>query len=350
MKPAGVKTLDWCRYNALFFMEHILGYALFQKYYGSTQKDLYAKMSIYLTPPAKTFEVENIDKNISREEFMRRCYAPVLPKVFRGAAKDWDATKEWNLNFFEENHGHKQITLNDNVGLAKQTYEKMDLKYYIGQIKTGSLKYLRFSDIVNEDESLKNSFDLAWLRKFNIPLSWGEDLKMFMGGSDTVTPLHVGFSGFLFVQIMGKKKWILYPPSNRIFLDPRTERTFYYYSNANPHDKNDTKFPLLKYAEQYEVTLEPGDVLWVPPFTWHYVENTTNSIGIRYGRTNLASAFKSTKMLTSLIFLATKPTIFEHYYFSRTQKKMHIFEKSQSELGKSFFEKINPFRKIKTQN
>ena len=153
-----------------------------------------------------------------------------------------------------------------------------------------------------------------------------------MGAKGTVTTLHVGFSDFLFVQVMGRKKWILYPSNNRVFLDSRTERTFHYYSKANPYKKDDPDFPLLKHAEQYEVYLEPGDVLWVPSFVWHHVENLSDSIGIRCGRSCMPSAAKSSRMLTALIFLATKPNVISYAIATRTQKRNLDFSKSYKEL------------------
>ena len=336
MKPREIKTIDWYHYNALFFLEHWLGYPRFKKHFGERQKKLYDKIDGYLTGTNRGIisEVESVSKDLTYEQFMEQCYKPGLPKIFRGAASDWNAVKNWNFDFFEKEHGHKEILLNDNVGLANQQFEKMDLKYYINQIRNGSLKYLRFSDVVNDDENLKNDFDLNWLRRFNLPLSWGEDLKMFMGGSGTVTPFHVGFSGFLFVQVMGQKKWTLYPPGDRIFLDPRTERTFYYYSKANPYERNSSDFPILKHSRHYEVVLNPGDVLWVPSFTWHYVENPTDSIGIRYGRSCIPAAAKSSRVLTALMFMATRPTMLEHFYTSRRKKRQLLFIKSQAELEK----------------
>ncbi len=346
MKPLGVNRSDWYYYNLLFLFEHILGYKKFENIFGSSQKKLYRKIDNYLTGTNRgtTEKVEEVDKNISRKEFLQQCYDPVLPKVFRGAATEWKAVKNWNLDFFEKHHGHKEILLNDNIGLTAQDFEKMNLKYYINQLRNGSLKYLKFSDIVNEDQNLKNDFDLDWLRKYKLPFSWGEDLKMFMGGKGTLTPLHIGFSSFLFVQVMGRKKWILYPASDRLFLDPRTERTFYFYSKANPHQKDDPNFPLLKHAKQYEIVLEPGDVLWVPSFTWHQVENPTDSIGIRYGRSSIPGSAKSSKMMTTLIFLATKPNVFTHFYTSLKNKQEYTFVKSQAEIEKSLLSKLNPFK------
>jgi histone arginine demethylase JMJD6 len=342
MRPSGIKRADWYHYNVLFILEHVLGYNRFEKYFGKGRNGLYHKIDTYLngTNRGTSQEVEQVDKSMSREEFIQQCYNPVLPKVFRGAANEWQAVKNWNLDFFEKNHGHKEILLNDNVGLTAQEFERMNLKYYINQIRSGSLKYLKFSDIVNEDENLKNDFDLAWLRKYKLPFSWGEDLKMFMGGKGTLTPLHIGFSSFLFVQVMGRKKWILYPANDRIFLDPRTERTFYFYSKANPYKKDDPAFLLLKHAKQYEVTLEPGDVLWVPSFTWHHVENPTDSIGIRYGRSSIPGSARSSKLMTALIFMATKPNIFMHFYTSRKQKQEYTFIKSQAEIEKSILDKL----------
>jgi hypothetical protein len=349
MKPANVKTIDWYRYNTLFFLEHILGYPRFLKYFGAQQKRLYEKVDNYLTgtETTKTLEVDIVDNNLTEEEFIKQCYNPVMPKVFKGAAKDWEAVKKWNLDYFEKEHGHYQILMIDNVGLADdQQFESTTFGEYIKELRQGSRKYLKFSNVVNEHENLKTHFDLKWLRKLNkLPFGWGEDLKMFMGIGGTITPLHVGFSPVLFVQVMGQKKWTFYPPTDRMFLDARTERTSYMFSNADPYNRNNPNYPLQKYAQQYQVTLDPGDVLWFPSFTWHHVENLSTTIGIRYGRSTLGCAWKSSKMMTTLIFLATKPSALEHFITSyREKKNILTFMKSQEQLNKSPMEKINPLK------
>jgi hypothetical protein len=222
-------------------------------------------------------------------------------------------------------------------------------RHYISQLRSGSLKYLKFSDLVHDNKELKDDFDLSWLRKLRgLPFSWGEDTRFFMGGKGTFTPLHVGFSNFFFIQVMGQKKWIFYPPNNRMFLDARTERTTYLFSQANPYELDNPKFPLLKYATRYEVLLSPGDVIWVPSFTWHYVENPTLSIALRFGRASMATALRGSKMFTLLMFLTTKPSMIEHFLTTLTKKRDSIYLKSQGELNrKDIFHKINPFKKEK---
>lgn len=299
--------------------------------FGTMRKSLYQRIERHLsdsTTPYQSFEVEELNHHMSREQFMDRCYQPALPKLFRGAAGQWNATKNWNVDFFMKNYGDDEIFINDNVGLSEDQFEKMNFASYIQQLKAGSRKYLRFSDVVNHHEELKDDVDRDWLNRYRLPLSWGDDLKMFMGAVDTKTNLHVGFSDFFFVQVSGVKTWTLFPPNNRIFLDPRTERTFHYYSKANPQQPNDPGFPLLKYAEKYVVTLRPGDVLWVPSFTWHYVENETETIGLRCGRSSLISAFRSSSILAALIFLATKPNIISHFITTRTKGRSLPFIKS----------------------
>lgn len=330
MKPKEIRKIDWAKYNIYFYLEHFLGLKRFNKFFGKNRKELYKKIDSYLPDSliGRKVEVEELASNISKEEFMYSCYNTSRPKVFRGAAKDWDAIKNWNLDFFSEKYGNEEIILTDNIGLANQEFEILTLKDYIKQLKAGTLKYLKFSDLVKNDKNLKNDFDLAWLRNFTIPYSWGEDPKMFMGAKSTLTPVHVGFSYFLFIQVMGQKKWIIYPPEHRIYLDARTDRTFYFYSDANPNNLSDDNFPLLKYAERYEIILEPGDVLWIPSFAWHQVENLSDTIGIRFGTTNVFSAWKSSKQLTNLLFFATKPNIFTHLYTSIFKKSTYIFNKS----------------------
>src|SRR5688572_28326231 len=103
MKPIDIRSADWYYYNALFILEHLFGYNRFEKYFGSNRKRLYAKIDKYLEGRNRgsTREVEQVDKKLSKQEFLQQCYEPVLPKVFRAAANDWKAVKEWNLDFFE---------------------------------------------------------------------------------------------------------------------------------------------------------------------------------------------------------------------------------------------------------
>jgi len=329
MKPANVRKNDWYYYNTLLFMEHILGYTRFQKYLGNTQRSLFEKVDKYLagTEPTSILPVDSVDKDISDEEFIKTCYEPCMPKVFRGAAKEWGATKKWSLDYFEKEYGDKQVLMIDNKGINdKQELEPMNMAQFIQEIKKGSPKYLQFSNVVNEDESLKSDFDLKWLRKLAaIPLSWGDDLKMFIGMEGTLTTLHNGFNPVLFIQVMGKKKWTFYKVQDRMFIDSRTIRAGYFFSDVNPHNIENPKFPLQKYAQRYEVILEPGDVLWFNSFIWHQVENLSPTIGIRYGRSSFACPWKSSKMLTMLILLSTKPSLIERYVYSS-----------------SFFKKIMP--------
>jgi hypothetical protein len=349
MKPANVKRVDWYHYNALFFMVHILGYPRFQKYFGTHQKNFYKKIDAYLagTESTTVYPLIELDNDISDEDFLKICYDG--PRIFRGAAKDWDAVKKWDLEFFEQNYGDQKIIIMNNVGLTDNEYETMSFKHYIEGLRSGSLKYLKFSDLVHENEELKGDFNMKWLRKLCLlPFSWGEVTRFFMGGKGTLTPLHVGFSNFLFTQVMGKKKWIFYPPNNRMFLDARTERTTYLFSKANPYELNDPEFPLMKYATRYEAILEPGDIIWVPSFTWHYVENPTHSIALRYGRSSMLSVLRGSKMFTMLIFLATKPTLFEHFFVTLTRKRDSIYLQSQEDLNKKdLLHRINPFKRKK---
>ena len=336
MKPTELKRLDWIKYNTYFVFEHFLGYKTFQKFFGKASKELYFKIeqSISRTEP-KAMEPpsvtgEEIYKNI--KNYKKLLKGPVL---FKGAAKNWESCKNWDLEYFEKNYGEKEIILNDLIGTVDpnnpQTFQKVSLKEYIGLLKDGSLKYLKFSSLVQDEEVLQKQLDQEWLHNFDKPGSFGKVYYMFIGGNGTITPMHNEFPSVVYAQISGRKKWIIYMPEDRVFLDPRTERRTYFYTNADPKKVADENYPLFKYAKRYEFILEPGDVLWFPPFAWHYVENLSESIGVAYKFANIGLSLKSSKVLTTLFFMATKPNLFVKFFASRLFKKDYVVSKSQAD-------------------
>ncbi|GAB0099789.1 HSPB1-associated protein 1 [Sergentomyia squamirostris] len=100
------------------------------------------------------------------------------------------------------------------------------------------------------------------------------DITMWLGSQGAHTPCHKDSYGRnIVVQIFGRKRWILFSPE----VDLKPTRCPYeessIYSNLNffsPEDWSDFKEVT---QDAHIFTLEPGDVLIVPPKWWHYVEN-----------------------------------------------------------------------------
>ncbi len=321
MKPSFLKCNHWLKYNLLFFTEHFLGADFFNKP-NSAKKKLMDEIYNDLIE-------KKIDTNLQTNEIVGTevIKNPNQHLLYKGLAKDWPAYKKWNLNYFKETYGDRAVEINTTKGIvdpnAPQQAETILLKEYLEELEKGSRKYLKLSGLAQKEKSIQEDLDLNWLRSFKKKFSFGETFFMFIGGKETITPMHNEFPTTIYIQIHGIKKWIIYSPEDRIFLDAITERRPYFFSTYIPNAEN-KEHKIGDFARKYEVLMEPGDELIVPPFYWHYVENKSDSIGIAYKFANLSSAFKSTKMLTFLLFLSTRPFLFYSFFAKRIKKEDSI--------------------------
>jgi hypothetical protein len=329
MKPEKVKLSHWWQYNLLFFMEHMIGAKSFKKWFGNIEHTLFMKIDHYAANSLKKPDFKIVSFEANNQNNIK--YPLKYPTVFRGAAAQWKCTKNWSIDFFAENYGDIEVTLFRNQGLYdKQTNQDFDailLKDYIAELKIGSKKYLKFSRLIQDNPELHNGFDTKWLESFQPRGSFSKIFYTFMGAKGTLTPIHNGFQPTVFVQIAGQKKWTFYCTGDRLFLGVRPTRMNYWYSDANPNENTNENFPLLKHAIKHEIILNPGDVLYFPSFVWHQVENLTDSIGAAYKFVHLPSAYKSSKMMTLLFFLATKPFLLSSFFSSRLKKVDPVFVK-----------------------
>lgn len=312
MKPNNVKSSHWFTYNTLFFLEHVLGEKKYQKLFGNFEKKLFEKIDSYATehPADEDFKIiEHSEGNYPEPH----CH-PYFPVIYRGIAKNWNCSKKWSFDFFTEKFGEQDVTLINNAGLVKdsdQAYDVIKFSEYIKRLRNGSKEYLKFSRIVDEQSSLREDFDYSWLRKFRTRFAQNDLFYFFMGGKNTITPIHDGFAITVFVQVKGSKRWVFYPCNQRLFIGARPRRYNYFYSEADPYVFDNPKFPLIKHAKKYEVLVHEGDVLYFPSLVWHQVENVTDTIGVAYKFASIPSGFTSSKMLATCFFLATKPWLIE---------------------------------------
>ena len=108
---------------------------------------------------------------------------------------------------------------------------------------------------------------------------------VFIGGPGTVTGLHTDWNPNFFCSVRGTKDWILFPPSEDEALQPSSKFDYGATCSRVNLSKLQTMPPDVKAAFQKArgglfVRIEPGDALYVPPYTWHAVVSTTPAISL----------------------------------------------------------------------
>lgn len=306
----------------LFFCEHLLGVELFLKLSGKKKNDNDSKIAQNRKGKG-SYKIEDQLSPAGTEIIL-----------FKGIASHWEAVRNWDLNYFKEKFGNHMITINNNPGLVADNVvtktEHLKLSEYIQQVQQGDLKYLKLSSLVHDEPQLKNQLDYNVLKNFQPFLSTGETYYTFIGGKGSITPMHNEIPCNVYVQIHGRKRWVLYPPDDFTLLGTHAERRPYFFTNANPDFQEDEKYPFLKYAGKIEIIIEPGDILYVPPFYWHYVENITDSISVAYKFANVPLSLRVSKFFTLMFFMATKPSIFTSFFVKRVKNKDYILDEKHS--------------------
>ena len=323
---------QWIWYNTLLVIEHFIGVENAKNLLRTSKRHLSESVlsNVGTSDRGKVFTNKDVDKQFDPSILNDRDGLMNQVLVFKGAAKDWDCVRKWSPQYFADHCGDTSVSLVGNAGLAdkenQNTYKRTTVKDYVNHVGKEKHNYLRFSRIIDEDPELRKDVNVDWLHRFADKFSRGGYLYLFMGIQGSRTTMHNAIIQTLFVQIKGKKRWIIYAPNERIFTSPHADRRPYFYSDANPNRLDDPNHPLLKHAICYDIVLEEGDVLWFPAFYWHYVENLTDSIGITYKFTDFHIAWNKSKVLTTLFFLATKPLLLKSFYYNVFKKKDLLFE------------------------
>ncbi|KAI6655160.1 Transmembrane and coiled-coil domain-containing protein 3-like [Oopsacas minuta] len=112
--------------------------------------------------------------------------------------------------------------------------------------------------------------------------------SIWMGMPGTYTQGHFDSKDNFVYQMIGRKRWTLFSPQDHPFLYMVSAKGSLEWSSAlETLEKLDkTKFPLLLKANPIQVTLNPGEVLYLPRGWVHAVENLEPAFMInlwRYG-------------------------------------------------------------------
>ena len=253
-------------------------------------------------------------RNLSDHDFQSQYVKRGLPVILQGKAKDWKCVKDWSMTWLRENYGSDEVSIFDPLASSssevRYDVEVTDLSAVLDAIESGdNSKYSRFNRLLYDHPELVHDFDWEWLQHTRSSWSSGKTYQVFIGGKGTRTSLHCAGEHNLFTQVEGRKHWHLIEPSADIWLDPPITRTPYFYSMFDPASVDYDRYPGMEYAQVWECSLEPGDVLFNPPFWWHQVTNITPSIGVGFRWFDLLENIKINAVGTAMTLMSTNPTI-----------------------------------------
>lgn len=225
--------------------------------------------------------VDVVDE-ISGEDFRQHYYHPMRPLVIRDLAKTWPAYEKWNWDYFTELVGDQRVALYNNTKSDAYTPINTADDYktfgeYIDMIKQGPAAWRIF---------LFNIFDHA--PQLTQDFTWPEHLMkgfvkkypmLFTGGATSITHMHfdIDLSHILHTQFAGRKRILLFPhsESDSLYRKPFEVLSLADFSNYYDPEKNKLdyqKFPALKKARGFDLTLNHGETLFMPAGYWHHME------------------------------------------------------------------------------
>ncbi|KAF2236229.1 phospholipase A2 [Viridothelium virens] len=282
--------------------------------------------------------IEELREDPSPLEFMRYV-AQNKPFVIRGGAENWPACQKWDVPYLKQSVGDRMVTIastiegradaasvrDDQNVLIRPAYteERFDeAMAYIGEQElrrrrpSDTQKDLSHYSIVKylqaQNDSLRTEYgeimsDVPSSIPFaRIALQRQPDaVNFWLGNSSSVTQLHKDNYEIIYATILGQKHFVLLPPVDAAAVSEKLCITAdYYYSGTAATDeaklslqynKAEERIPFpiwdpdvpdeqvtkfSKFAVPMRVTLNEGDILYLPAQWFHKVSQSCNVEGV----------------------------------------------------------------------
>jgi hypothetical protein len=303
------------RFNINWFLEFAIGWAFPKDFFKKRCIKANQRIHDYLMAlPQKGQKLTpEIYENITPDYFVKHVMSKGKPAILRGLAEGWPCCEKWSPDYFAEKFkGYPLIVTNMHSDRGGDN-EEILMEDYVRDIKEGQRKYARFSKIMHDYPSLKDDFNMEVLMSHKRKTDFWVATQFFMGPPTTFTYLHCAFINNLFVQAHGLKKWLIYPPKyNSLFMPPVDRAPT--FRTSKEYELVPEGHSVFDQLDHYDFLVEKGDVLYNPPFHWHFVSNKTMSISLSFRILSIFSALRASPMLSFMTAFATNPPALQGLY------------------------------------
>ena len=244
--------------------------------------------------------VDRIDRP-SLEEFLGVMQRG-RPAQILGAIDHWPALERWtNMEYLRDALGprHLPVEVGRDYTRDEWTQKVVRLEHFFEASFGGGRKRAseqRAAGGATDDEDLRMylaQFPLfehapQLRRDFSLPdycHLCGGDLvatNAWLGPRGTVTPWHTDPHRNLLAQVVGKKYVRMAPPKATPDLYPFQSGLTTNTSRVDALAPDLSEFPRYADVPYQDCILEPGDMLYIPPGWWHYVQSVSSSFSTSF--------------------------------------------------------------------
>ncbi|KAG9258313.1 putative pla2g4b [Emericellopsis atlantica] len=268
--------------------------------------------------------VEELDHEPSPLEFMR-FVARNTPFVVRQGAASWKSHQKWTPDYLKDKLAGQRVNVaitphgnadaptfsprHDSTVIAKPHEEEQAFDEFLDYVTTQELGQGSQSAEVRYAQTQNDNFRNEYISLFadaqsDIPFARialqkeAEAINLWIGNSCSVTCLHRDPMENIYVQVLGRKHFILLPPLchpcvNEKMMQPATytrtggvltleadeEEEMVPLATWDPDKAEEDATEFSHLAKPVRVTLDPGDMLYLPAMWYHKVKQSSNEEG-----------------------------------------------------------------------
>jgi lysine-specific demethylase 8/hypoxia-inducible factor 1-alpha inhibitor (HIF hydroxylase) len=254
----------------------------------------------------KNLVVKSVERvalaDLTPQQFNQRYQRPGVPVILLGLKPEPD----WNLDYLCQQLGNQEFLLRY-YGKERYQQDKREWTSIGSGVQTQSQPFSVYSELLRTQVAHEQDIYLAkcslhhtalmntdTVQRLQAELEQlgltqpASGLNLWVGPSGHMECLHYDAMDGTLIQLHGRKRVVLFPPSQTFNLYPFP---FYahlryglklrsWFSRVYPDQPDFAAFPKLRTALQYkyDVTLHPGEMLYIPAGWWHEVTSLDSEV------------------------------------------------------------------------
>jgi hypothetical protein len=220
--------------------------------------------------------------NPSRAEF-NRCVAQHRPAILTGVMNGQPATQLWDLPYLRRKLGTQtvQVVQQERPRLFWDPQKKLPVRSLTFAAFAGAAfsaaasatgpRYSYLQDDINTLPGIASDYRLpSMMAEKGIVRG-----KFWLSGAGLITPLHYDPVETLHWVVRGSKRFVLFVPGVRRYYPHSWRTTAPFISQVDPDAPDPTRFPRFPSAAFIDLTVNAGEILYLPAFWWHQVYSLT---------------------------------------------------------------------------